>query len=296
MTRRPPRSALRGHSEPSGSARSLSVDCDGVVHIYRASDGTDVVALRGVDLNVAAGERVALIGPSGSGKSTLLTLLSGLLRPSAGRLRIGITDLGSLDERALLRFRATGVGTVLQGAGRNLLPYATPEQNVRFAQRATARRARRNLPSPADLLGTLGLGDLRSQRLGALSAGEQQRVAIAVAVANAPGVLLADEPTSSLDHAYREQVLDLIDQINATFGTTVVVVTHDPDVGERLGRTVSMRDGRVGAEGRRGELYSVVGKDGSVHIPDQLLSDWPAGTLVRVEEDQGDLRISRESS
>jgi ABC-type lipoprotein export system ATPase subunit len=185
---------------------------------------------------------------------------------------------------------------VLQGAGRNLLPYATPEQNVRFAQRATARRARRNLPSPADLLGTLGLGDLRSQRLGALSAGEQQRVAIAVAVANAPGVLLADEPTSSLDHAYREQVLDLIDQINATFGTTVVVVTHDPDVGGRLGRTVSMRDGRVGAEGRRGELYSVVGKDGSVHIPDQLLSDWPAGTLVRVEEDEGDLRISRESS
>jgi ABC-type methionine transport system ATPase subunit len=91
-------------------------------------------------------------------------------------------------------------------------------------------------------------------------------------------------------------VLDLIDQINATFGTTVVVVTHDPDVGERLGRTVSMRDGRVGAEGRRGELYSVVGKDGSVHIPDQLLSDWPAGTLVRVEEDEGHLRISRESS
>ncbi len=278
------------------SAPSLSVHCDGVVHIYRASDGTDVVALRGVDLDVGEGERVALIGPSGSGKSTLLTLLSGLLRPSAGRLRIGTTDLGSLDARGLLRFRATGVGTLLQGAGRNLLPYATPEQNVRFAQQATRRRSRRNLPRPADLLGALGLGDHRHQRLGALSAGEQQRVALAVAVANAPGVLLADEPTSSLDHQYREEVLDLVEQINTQFGTTVVVVTHDPDVGERLGRTVSMRDGRVGAEGRRGELYSVVGKDGSVHIPDQLLPDWPAGTLVRVEDDDGDLRISRESS
>jgi ABC-type lipoprotein export system ATPase subunit len=254
------------------------------------------VALRGVDLDVRAGERVALIGPSGSGKSTLLTLLSGLLRPSAGRLRIGTTDLGSLDERALLRFRATGVGTLLQGAGRNLLPYATPEQNVRFAQQATRRRARRTLPRPADLLGSLGLADLRHRPLGALSAGEQQRVALAVAVANAPGVLLADEPTSSLDHRYREQVLDLIDLINTAFGTTVVVVTHDPEVGDRLGRTVSMRDGRVGAEGRRGELYSVVGKDGSVHIPDQLLADWPAGTLVRIEDAGGDLRISREPS
>ena len=275
---------------------SLSVQCDGVVHIYRASDGADVVALRGVDLEVRAGERVALIGPSGSGKSTLLTLLSGLLRPSAGRLRIGTTDLGSLDERALLRFRATGVGTLLQGAGRNLLPYATPEQNVRFAQQATRRRARRTLPRPADLLDSLGLAELRHRPLGALSAGEQQRVALAVAVANAPGVLLADEPTSSLDHRYREQVLDLIDLINTAFGTTVVVVTHDPEVGDRLGRTVSMRDGRVGAEGRRGELYSVVGKDGSVHIPDQLLADWPAGTLVRIEDAGGDLRISREPS
>ena len=275
---------------------SLSVQCDGVVHIYRASDGADVVALRGVDLAVRSGERVALIGPSGSGKSTLLTLLSGLLRPSAGRLRIGTTDLGSLDERALLRFRATGVGTLLQGAGRNLLPYATPEQNVRFAQQATRRRIRRTLPRPADLLGSLGLADLRNRPLGALSAGEQQRVALAVAVANAPGVLLADEPTSSLDHRYREQVLDLIDLINTAFGTTVVVVTHDPEVGDRLGRTVSMRDGRVGAEGRRGELYSVVGKDGSVHIPDQLLADWPAGTLVRIEDAGGDLRISREPS
>jgi ABC-type lipoprotein export system ATPase subunit len=275
---------------------SLSVQCDGVVHIYRASDGADVVALRGVDLAVRSGERVALIGPSGSGKSTLLTLLSGLLRPSAGRLRIGTTDLGSLDERALLRFRATGVGTLLQGAGRNLLPYATPEQNVRFAQQATRRRARRTLPRPADLLDSLGLAELRHRPLGALSAGEQQRVALAVAVANAPGVLLADEPTSSLDHRYREQVLDLIDLINTAFGTTVVVVTHDPEVGDRLGRTVSMRDGRVGAEGRRGELYSVVGKDGSVHIPDQLLADWPAGTLVRIEDAGGDLRISREPS
>jgi ABC-type methionine transport system ATPase subunit len=114
-----------------------------------------------------------------------------------------------------------------------------------------------------------------------------------VAVANGPGLLLADEPTSQLDHAARDAVLDLLEQVNAQFGTTVVVVTHDPDVGGRLGRTVSMRFGRVGQEGRRGEEFAVVGKDGTVHLPDQVLADWPPGTLVRIDRDGDDLRLRR---
>jgi ABC-type lipoprotein export system ATPase subunit len=272
--------------------RGLPVVCEGVVHIYRL-DGDDVVAVRGVDLEVEAGERLALLGPSGSGKSTLVNLLGGLLRPSAGRLLVGDTDIGKSSERELQALRAAAVGTVLQGASRNLLPYGTAEDNVRFAQRAVPRQRRAELLGARELLAALGLGGAADVHVPRLSGGEQQRVALAVAVANGPGLLLADEPTSQLDAADRDGVLELLGMVNEHFGTTVVLVTHDPEVGHALGRTVTMRDGRVGAEGRRGRQYSVVAKDGTVHIPEHLLDEWPPGTLVRVEPDGDGLRIRR---
>jgi putative ABC transport system ATP-binding protein len=270
----------------------LAVRSDGLVHIYRV-EGHDVVALRGVDLDVAAGERVALLGPSGSGKSTLLNLIGGLLRPSAGRLLVGPHQVSTMTERQLLGMRATSVGMVLQGAARNLLPFATAEENVRFAQRGVRRNRRRDIPTPRALLESLDLGDIATARLSSLSGGEQQRVAVAVGVANAPGVLLADEPTSQLDAPAREQVLDLLQRVNEQSGTTVVLVTHDPEVGLRLGRTVTMRGGRVGAEGRRGEQFSVIDKDGSVHLPEELLGEWSPGTLVRITRDDDGLRLAR---
>jgi putative ABC transport system ATP-binding protein len=273
---------------------ALSVHCNGLVHLYRGSDGSDVVALRGVDLDVAAGERTALLGPSGSGKSTLLELLAGLQRASAGRLLVGGHDLRARTPQELTRFRAGRVGTVLQGAARNLFPYATAEQNVAFAQRSLGRRARRGLMRPVELLEALGLGAVARRRVGLLSGGEQQRVAVAVGLANGPGLLLADEPTSQLDAEHRRHVLELLTRARDELGTTVVVVTHDADVGQALGRTSSMRDGRVGAEGRHGVEYAVVGRDGSVLIPDPLLTQWPPGTLVRVEEDGDGLRLIRE--
>ncbi len=274
------------------AAGGQSVHCDGIVHIYPV-DGADVVALRGVDLDIAAGERIAILGPSGCGKSTLLNLLAGLLKPSAGALWIGRHDIVKLPERELLRLRASTVGIVLQGAGRNLMPYATAAQNIAFAQRAVPSAQRRGLHSPHDLLDLLGLSTVAGQRLGSLSGGEQQRVAVAVAVANQPGVLLADEPTSQLDRDSRTAVLDLLDTVNTELNTTVVVVTHDPDVGARMGRTISMRNGRVGAEGLLGEQFAVIGKDGSLHLPDALTNTWPPGSLVRVEPDGDALRITR---
>lgn len=276
-------------TETSGG---LAVRSDGLVHIYRV-EGNDVVALRGVDLDVEAGERVALLGPSGSGKSTLLNLIGGLLRPSAGRLLVGSHDVGKMTERQLLGMRASSVGMVLQGAARNLLPFATAEENVRFAQRAARKDRGKDVPGPRQLLESLELGDLAGARLSSLSGGEQQRVAVAVGVANGPGVLLADEPTSQLDAPARAQVLDLLTRVNERFGTTVVLVTHDPEVGLHLGRTVTMRGGRVGTEGRRGEQFSVVDKDGSVHLPEELLDEWPPGTLVRVHREEDGLRITR---
>ncbi len=268
----------------------LEVRVEGLVHIYRLFD-TEVVALRGVDLHIAAGETVTLFGPSGSGKSTLLAALSGLVRPSAGTVRIGDAEIGRLSERELLRLRFGRVATLLQGAGRNLLPYATPAQNVAFAQRGGGRR--RRAESASDLLAGLDLDHLADAPLGTLSGGELQRVAIAAAVAGGPGLLLADEPTSQLDAAGREAVIATLQRVNERFGTTVVAVTHDREVGARLGRQVVMRAGRVGEEGRGDERFVVVGADGALHLPLGEREAWPAGTLVEVRRDGDDLRLVR---
>lgn len=266
-----------------------AVRCQGVVHIYPAvgKDIDDVVALRGVDLDVEDGEFIALLGPSGSGKSTVLGLLAGLLRPSAGRVLIGEHDVGRLSQRALARLRGGLVATVLQEPSRNLLPYATVRQNVRFA--AGTRSA-------DDLIDRLGLADLADRPAGRLSGGEQQRVAIAAAVAGGAGLLLADEPTSQLDAAGRLRVLEMLEQVNSEFGTTVVVVTHDSFVAGRMARTVTIRDGRVGAEGRHGNDYAVVGRDGVLQLPPDILEHVPPGTLLRLTRhpDGVDLRIRPE--
>ena len=263
----------------------LAVRCEGLVHLYSSPDGTEVVALRSVDLVVPAGERLALLGPSGAGKSTLLTVLAGLQRPSAGSLRIGSSDLGRLSIAELAAFRAASVGSLLQGAARNLLPYATAEQNVAHARLALPRRRRHELPTPRAVLESVEAGRLARQRVVELSGGEQQRVALAVAIANAPGLLLADEPTSQLDPGGAGEALDALCAVNEQLGTTLVVVTHDPAVGARLGRTVTIRDGRVGSEGRAGEQFAVVARDGSIQLPAAARERWPAGTLLRAEDD-----------
>jgi ABC-type lipoprotein export system ATPase subunit len=270
----------------------LAVRCEELVRIFRAGD-SDVFAVRGVDLDVAPGERVALLGPSGSGKSTLLAMLGGLIPPSAGRVWVGDDEIGGLPERALLRLRSQRVGLVLQGAARNLLQYATPLDNVRFAHRSLPRSDRRDVMPADELLAALELSDVADRPVPLLSGGEQQRVALAVAVATGPGLLLADEPTSQLDHSARDSVLDLLDVVNERFGTTVVVVTHDPEVGARLGRTVTMRYGRVGQEGSQSGQFAVVGKDGSVHLPDDVVALWPPGTQVHIERDGEALRLRR---
>jgi putative ABC transport system ATP-binding protein len=260
---------------------AVTVQCDSLVHIYRVKD-VEVVALRGVDLTVAQGETVALLGPSGCGKSTLLALLAGLLRPSAGRVSVAGQDIGKLSERELLGLRRTSVGILLQNAGRNLLPYASALDNLTFAQRGTGRARRARRSRGTELLDAVGLGDAAGKPVHALSGGEQQRLGVAVSLVNGPSVVLADEPTSQLDSASAAQVVRLLRLARDRWGTTVVVVTHDPAVGVAMDRTVSMRDGRVGAEGRRGEQFAVIGKDGSVQLPSDVLDLLPPGSLARV--------------
>ena len=293
--RRTRRRAGRLPSEPPTSRadeRGLSVRCHGVVHLYRTFEGHDVVALQGVDLDIDAGERVAFLGPSGSGKSTLLTLFGGIQRPSAGKIFLGDHEISRMSERALTRIRASRVSTMLQGAGRNLLPYATARQNLAFA-RAAVPRSRPTLDD-ADLLGRVGLQDCADQVARTMSGGQQQRLALACAVTSRPALLLADEPSSQLSHEDRDAVLDLIHSLGDELGTTVVVVTHQPEVAATFPRTITMKGGRVGAEGRDGAEYVVIGSEGVLHLPAQLVEQWPAGTLVRIEPETVDtLLLSR---
>jgi putative ABC transport system ATP-binding protein len=271
----------------------IGLSCRGLVYIYRL-EGYDVVALAGVDLDIAPGESVALVGPSGSGKSTLMAVFGGLLAPSAGRLMVGGRDITRASPAELAHMRATAVGVVLQGPGRNTLPYLTAEQNVRFAQRGSVGTGRRGLlPPPREVLALVGLTS-RSQlraRPARMTAGERQRLALAVALANGPGLLLADEPTSQLDARARDEVVSALESVRRA-GTTVVIVTHDPSVGAGMGRTVTIRDGRVGAEGRSGEDFAVVGRDGSIHLPPEALRVFTPGTFVRVVlEPDGSARL-----
>jgi putative ABC transport system ATP-binding protein len=260
----------------------LAVACRRVVHIYRAEAG-DVVALAGVDLSIAPGEMLALVGPSGSGKSTLIALLAGLMRPSAGRVNIGSYDIGKLSEKEITRMRGTQVGVVLQGAERNLLPYANLRRNVALAQRRAARTRGLKLDDPDRILHLVGLSGLGRASVAELQPGARQRAALAVGVAAGPGLLLVDEPTSQLDAAGRDEVVHALETVNAERGTTIVVVTHDAEVGARLGRAVTIRDGRVGAEGRDGQDFAVVAGDGTIQLPPEVLDAYPPGTLFTVD-------------
>ncbi len=266
---------------PPGGAE---VHCAGLVHVYRVL-GTDVAALRGVDLRVAPGERIALLGPSGSGKSTLLSVVAGLRRPSAGAVFVDGEDLARCGERALYRYRSRTVGLMLQGAVSGLLPYASPRQNVEFASGADA--------GSDTVLGALGLmTETRPiERLGRV---EQQSSALAVAMARRPKLLLVDEPTAQFGPAARDALLDLLVATTNAAETTVVMVTHDEEVAGRMQRMVRMREGRIATEGLRGDQYAVVGTDGSVQLPESLSGGWPAGSRVRIEAAGPDeIRIRR---
>ncbi|ADB31511.1 ABC transporter related protein [Kribbella flavida DSM 17836] len=268
----------------------LAISTSGLVHIYR-SQGHDVAALSGIGITVQAGELVGLLGPSGAGKSTLLQLCGGLLTPSAGRLRIGDHNLATMTEAELDRMRAADVGIVLQGAGRNLIPYLDAIDNVRYAQRAAP--ADRHLPEPAEVLELVGLGNHARTPLGSLTPGQIQLCAVAVGIATFPGLLLADEPTSQLDHQARDEVLAAISTINRTTGMTVLLITHDPDVAAVLPRTITIRDGRIASEGRSGEEFAVVATDGSLPLPPHVADLLPPGTLLRVTTtEDGEIRLS----
>ncbi|MGF7031737.1 ABC-type lipoprotein export system ATPase subunit [Paenibacillus mucilaginosus] len=220
------------------------IQCDNLVKIYKIAD-LEVVALQGLDLQVADGELMAIIGSSGSGKSTLLNMLGGLDRPSAGRLLVDGRDLLTMSEKDLIRYKRETVGFVWQNNARNLIPYLTALQNVELPMLLQGRRRRERA---RELLEAVGLSHRVNNRLNQLSGGEQQRVAIAIALANSPKLLLADEPTGSVDTAMANTILDLFRHLSRSLGLTVVIVTHDPQLAKKVDRVVAIRDGKTSSE------------------------------------------------
>lgn len=225
------------------------IACDRLVRIF-TTDGVEVQALQGLDLLVTEGELMALVGASGSGKSTLMNILAGLDVPTAGQAKVAGRDLLSMDAKARLDYRREVVGFVWQQTARNLLPYLTAAQNISLPlQLRGRRRAKKSRSTRADeLLALLGVAHCRDRRPHQMSGGEQQRVAIAVALANNPSVLLADEPTGELDSTTAEQIFAAFRTANEELGTTIVIVTHDQTVANEVRRTVAIRDGRTSTE------------------------------------------------
>ena len=243
---------VAAHRERPAYGEDALITCDRLVRIFTA-DGVEVQALQGLDLLVGKGELMALVGASGSGKSTLLNILAGLDVPTAGAASVGGYDLLSMDAGSRLRYRREVVGFVWQQTARNLLPYLTAAQNVVLpmqlaGSRGGFRAKRQRAARATELLDMLGVGYCHDRHPGQMSGGEQQRAAIAVALANNPSVILADEPTGELDSATGEQVFASFRTANEELGTTVVVVTHDHAVANAVRRTVAIRDGRTASE------------------------------------------------
>ncbi|WP_063795901.1 ABC transporter ATP-binding protein [Peterkaempfera griseoplana] len=293
---------LRGTGVPA-------IECASLVRIYRTAK-LEVQALQGLDLRVAEGEFTALVGASGSGKSTLLGILSGLDSPTAGSVKVAGRELAGLSRRERLAYRRETVGFIWQSPPRNLLPHLTSLENVALPQTYLGVSCKARRTRALDLLETMGVAYCRDRVLGQMSGGEQQRVAIAVALANKPAVLLADEPTGELDSDSAAQVLAALREAGAEHGVTTLIVTHDEGVSGQVQRTIAIRDGRTatetlrpGANGARpagpGEdpdeheafEYAVVDRSGRLQLPPEFTEPLGIRDLVRLTHETGHVGV-----
>ncbi|MGB1251169.1 MAG: ATP-binding cassette domain-containing protein [Candidatus Promineifilaceae bacterium] len=242
--------------------------CENLVKIYKLLDDVEVQALQGLELTIATGEMVGVVGASGSGKSTLLNILGGLVTPSAGRAFVNGKNLAKLSSRELDRYRRESVGFVWQQGARNLIHYLNAVENVEYPMQLTGRGGRANRQRAEMLLELVGLKDRRYHHLGSMSGGEQQRVAIAIALANEPTLLLADEPTGELDTATSLQIYAMFKQFNRELGLTTLIVSHDPGIARHVDRVIGIRDGKLASETvrkvQRASHEKVVDREGEI--------------------------------
>jgi ABC-type lipoprotein export system ATPase subunit len=270
------------------------ISCENLVKIYKVAD-LEVQALQGLDLNVDAGELIAIVGTSGSGKSTLQNILGGIDTPTAGKAEVAGFDLTSLTPKERTIYRRRIVGFVWQQTSRNLLPYLTAQENVELPLILDGMGGRDRRAYSDELLDVIAIRDRARRRPEQLSGGEQQRVAIAIALANRPKVLLADEPTGELDSETAAEVFATFRTVNRELGVTVVVLTHDPLVSEQVDRTIAIRDGRtstetlrrseVGEEGEHrvvAEEFAVLDRAGRLQLPSEYVDALELERRVRL--------------
>ncbi len=261
---------------------------DNLVKIYKTSE-LEVMALQGLDLTVKEGELLAVVGNSGSGKSTFLNMLGGLDQPSAGKLFVDGKNLFTMTEKELVEYKRDTVGFVWQNNARNLLPYMSALENVMTPMRFTSEKKRKE--RALELLDLVGMSAKKNSRLSQLSGGEQQRIAIAIALANHPRLLLADEPTGSVDRQTADYIIDVFNRLNREWGQTILIVTHDVELAKRVPRVVAIRDGKISTErtakvipdasgfepGSTKELeqeeFAILDRHGRVQLPEHLLRE-----------------------
>ncbi len=286
--------------DATGAGPQPMIVCDNLVKIYKSAE-TEVVALQGLDLTIAEAELMAIIGNSGSGKTTLLNIIGGLDRPSAGTVLVAGRPLLKFTDRELVLYRRETVGFVWQNNARNLIPYLSAQENVELAMLLRSGPGRRD--RARELLSLVGLSRRAGGRLTELSGGEQQRVAIAIGLANKPRILLADEPTGEVDSRTAQMLLDVLRQARDAYGVTVVIVTHDQRVSRKVDRVVAIRDGRTSSELVRRRSYAeeiaqigdeetheelaVVDRAGRLQIPRDVLEAAGIHGQVRVEMEAG---------
>ena len=224
---------------------NVIVQADNLMKIYKTKD-LEVVALQGLDLEVSQGELMAIIGSSGSGKSTFLNMIGGLDKPSAGKLFVDGRNLFTMTEKELVNYKRRTVGFVWQNNARNLLPYLTAYENIKLPMWFCHEKEKKE--RALMLLDMVGLPAKKNNRLSSMSGGEQQRIAIAIALANRPKILLADEPTGSVDTKTSDYVLDIFRNLNKEWGQTIIIVTHDVALSKKVQRVAAIRDGKISSE------------------------------------------------
>jgi ABC-type lipoprotein export system ATPase subunit len=274
------------------------VECEGLVHIYRTAE-LEVVALQGLDLRVEPGEVVAIVGRSGSGKTTLMNVIAGIEEPTAGLARVGGHDLGRMTERERETYRRELVGYVLQHSQANLATDLNALENVLLPM--TNRSTEASRERAAFLLETMGIDELAASLPGELSGGEAERLAVAIAMANQPQVLLADEPTAELDRATADSVLRDLRHLLSESGSAAVIVTHDASVERHADRVIQMRDGRTSTQTRwleqAGEVVAdellIMDRAGRIQLPRAYVERLGARGLIRAHLEGDEIRLRR---
>lgn len=289
---------------------NIMVQADNLMKIYKTKD-IEVVALQGLDLTVEEGELMAIIGNSGSGKSTFLNMLGGLDKPSAGKLYVDGQNLFSMTEKQLVDYKRKTVGFVWQNNARNLFPFLTAMENVMVPMQISAGRKCKE--RALELLDMVGLSHKKKNKLSQLSGGEQQRVAIAIAVANSPKLLLADEPTGSVDSKTSDYILDLFRRLNREWGQTIILVTHDVMLSKKVQRVAAIRDGKISSERILKETYTdllsgggasweeetqdefaIIDRAGRVQIPREILDTMDLdGNKIRLSVKDGKITLEK---